>query len=374
MQKRKKGLLILITIITILFFINPKAISYLKAKTGSREGDVSIIKEIETTHSSQIIYEKLDNGLIQYLEGILIYYNMDGEQIWSINLGITRPIIKTNSNSVYVIDKNTNQILRINKKGEQIYKNTLDKPYKSFNICDDNYVVLYHHTDSPVQYITIMNEEGNKVGEITLGEGEVTNIAISRSQDRVALSTIGINGDTLENNLLIYDLKGNLIGVEGLKNNVILNIFYNEKGDLIAVDEKNIFSIDKNKKVKWETNFNEPISLIDTTSRNYITIYSEGSSKNSIIYSRTGNKIKTLAYDGKLAGEITPKEEILGLDNYKNEVIAYSLRTIFKYSKNGNVKFEHPYSSDILKSFALSENNIVVITKEKATFLSFKKI
>lgn len=374
MQKRKKGLLILITIITILFFINPKAISYLKAKTGSREGDVSIIKEIETTHSSQIIYEKLDNGLIQYLEGILIYYNMDGEQIWSINLGITRPIIKTNSNSVYVVDKNTNQILRINKKGEQIYKNTLDKPYKSFNICDDNYVVLYHHTDSPVQYITIMNEEGNKVGEITLGEGEVTNIAISRSQDRVALSTIGINGDTLENNLLIYDLKGNLIGVEGLKNNVILNIFYNEKGDLIAVDEKNIFSIDKNKKVKWETNFNEPISLIDTTSRNYITIYSEGSSKNSIIYSRTGNKVKTLAYDGKLAGEITPKEEILGLDNYKNEVIAYSLRTIFKYSKNGNVKFEHPYSSDILKSFALSENNIVVITKEKATFLSFKKI
>ena len=374
MQKRKKGLLILITIIIILFFINPKAISYLKAKTGSREGDVSIIKEIETTHSSQIIYEKLDNGLIQYLEGILIYYNMDGEQIWNINLGITRPIIKTNSNSVYVIDKNTNQILRINKKGEQIYKNTLDKPYKNFNICDDNYVVLYHHTDSPVQYITIMNEEGNKVGEITLGEGEVTNIAISRAQDRIAVSTIGINGDTLENNLLVYDLKGNLIGVEGLKNNVILNIFYNEKGDLIAVDEKNIFSIDKNNKVKWETNFNEPIALIDTTGRNYLTMYSEGSSKNSIIYSRTGNKIKTLAYDGKLTGEMAPKEEILGLDNYKNEVIAYSLRTIFKYGKNGNMKFEYPYSRDILKSFALSENHMVVITKEKITFVSSKKI
>jgi len=374
MQNKRKGLLILVIVTTILLSINPKTINYLKAKTGSGQGSMSIIKEIETTHSSQIIYEKLDNGLIQYWEGILIYYNTTGEQIWSINLGITRPVIKTNSNSIYVVDESKNQIIRINKEGKQVYKISLDKPYKDLNICNDNYVVLYHNTSSPVQYITIIDEEGSKAGEITLGQGQVTNLAISKSNDKIAVSTVGVNGHVLENNLSIYDLKGNLIGIENLNNNIILNIFYNQKGNLIVVDEKNIFSIEKNNQVKWETDFNESIIRINVTDRDYMIIYGEGSNKNSIIYSPSGNKIKTLGYDGKLMSEIKAKEDILGLDNYKNDIITYSLRTVFKYDKSGNVKFEYPYSSDILKSFALSENHTVIITKEKIAFFIYNKL
>lgn len=373
MKDKRKRLVSLIIIIAILFFINPRTINYIKAKTGSDEGNISVVKEIETMHSSQIIYEKLDNGLLQYWEGVLIYYSMTGDQIWSINLGITHPIIKTNSNSVYVIDDNTNQIIRINKDGNQVYKSTLDKPYKNFNICDDNYVVVYHNIDGPVQYVTIMDEEGNKTGEITLSEGDITNLAVSKIDDRIAISTIGVIGDALENNISVYNLSGNLIGVENLKNNIILNIFYNKKGDLLVVDEENIFSINKNNQVKWETNFNEPIMHIDPANKDYMIIYGQGSEKNSIIYSPSGNKIKTLGYDGKVLSEIKLKEDILGLDNYKNDIFAYSLRTIFKYNRNGDIKIKYPYSSDILKSFALSENNIVVITKEKVTFMSLKK-
>ncbi len=373
MHKKRRGLIILIIVGIILLSINPKTKNYLKAKSESSEGSISLIKEVETTHSSQIIYEKLDNGLLQYWEGILIYYDMNGNQVWSVNLSINRPTIKTNTNSVYVIDENKNQIIRINKNGEVVYKNTLDKPYKNFSICEDNYVVLHHASDSPVQYLTIIDEKGSKIGEITLSEGMVTNLAISKANEKIALSTIGINGDSLENNVSIYDLKGNLLGVENLKNNIIINIFYNKKGDLIVVDEKNIFSIDENNKVKWETNFNETIDRISKNNMDYITIYSEGSNKNSIIYSTSGNKMKTLGYDGKFIGEIKTKEDILDIDNYKNDMIAHSLRTVFRYSKNGDVKMEYPYSSDILKSFGLSENNIAVITREKVAFLQHKK-
>jgi len=189
----------------------------------------------------------------------------------------------------------------------------------------------------------------------------------------VAVSTIGVKGDTLENNVSIYDLKGNLLGVENLKNNIILNSFYSDKGNLFVVDEKNIFNIDKDNKVRWETSFDESINLINATNKEYITLYSEGNNKTSIIYSPNGNKIKTIGYDGKLVGEIKIKEDILGIDSHRNDIIAYSLRTVFKYTKNGAEKLEYPYSSDILKTFALSEKNIVVITKEKITFLAYNK-
>ena len=138
MKNRKKGLWALAAITMILFMINPRTIKYLKAKTSLDKGKISIIKEIETPHSNQIIYEKFDNGLIKYQGGILAYYNMAGEQLWSINLAINRPVIKTNSDNIYIIDENKNQILRINKKGEQVYKNTLDRSYRNFSICDNN--------------------------------------------------------------------------------------------------------------------------------------------------------------------------------------------------------------------------------------------
>ncbi|HZJ76765.1 MAG TPA: DUF5711 family protein, partial [Oscillospiraceae bacterium] len=330
-------------------------------------------KEIETPHSNQIIYKKFDNGLIKCRKGVLIYYDMAGEQLWSVNLAINRPVIKTNLDSVYIIDENKNQILRINKKGEQIYKRTLDKSYKNFNICDNNYVVINHDTEDMVQHITVMNEKGEKISEIVLSEGETTNMAISGACDRIAVSTLDTNGDSLKNNILIYDLNADLLGSENFENSIVLDIFYNEKGDLIAIDEKDIFSINEDNPVERKTDFNDTIAIIDTENKNFITIYSKGSKKSSIIYSPTENTIKILSYDGKLLSEIKQEEEIVDIDSYKNNITAYSLRTIFKYDKNGNLKIEHPYNSDILKCFMLSDDNIVIITKEKISFLSLKR-
>ncbi|MDI9476250.1 MAG: DUF5711 family protein [Natronincolaceae bacterium] len=372
MKNRKKALWALIAIIVILFVASPGTIKYLKAKTNLDKGEISIVKEIETPHSSQIIYEKLDNGLVKYQGGILTLYNMAGEQLWSINLAINRPVIKTNSDSIYIIDENKNQILRINKKGEQVYKSALDKGYKNFSICDDNYMALHHDIEDPIRYVTVINEKGKKVSEIVLGEGEITNMAISKVCDRIAISVINTNKNSLENNVLTYDLKANLLGSESFGDNIILDIFYNEKGDLIVIDEKSISSISENNSTNWKTDFNDPIIITDIENKNFITVYSTGSNKGSIIYLPTENTIRVLSYDGKLLSEIKQGEEAINIDSCKNDIIVCSMRTVFKYSKNGNLKIEYPHTGDILKCFALSDDNIVIITKEKISFLSLK--
>lgn len=373
MVNKKKGLWILIVAAIILLMVNPRTIKYLKAKTSLDKGEISIINEIEIPHSSQIVYKKLSNGLVKYWRGVLTYYNNVGEQMWSMNLAINRPAIKTNSDCIYLIDENKNQILCVNKKGEQVYKSTLEKNYKNFSICDNNYVAVYHDTEDRVQYVTVINEKGKKISEIALGEGEITNMAISGFYNKIAISTINATGDSLENNILIYDLNANLLGSENFEENIILNMFYSEKGNLIVVDEKDVFSIDEDNLINWRTDFNDPIIITDTGNKNFVTIYSKGSSKSSIIYSPTENTTKVLSHDGKLLSEIKQKEETIDIESYKNDIIICSLRTIYKYNKNGNLKIEYPYTGDILKCFALSDDNVVIITKEKISFLSFKK-
>ncbi len=373
MKNKNKGLWILIAVIIVIFMVNPRTIKYLKAKTNLDKGRIVIVKEVEIPHSNQIIYEKLGNELIKYQGGVLALYNTMGEQLWSINLSINRPVIKTNSNSIYIIDENKNQMLRINKKGEQVYKSPLDKNYKNFSVCDDNYAVLHYGTENPIQCLVIINDKGKKVSETILGEGEITNMAISKTYDRMAISTINTNKDNLENSILIYDLKANLLSSQNFGDRIVLNIFYNEKGDLVAIDEKDIFSINEDNSINWKTDFNDPITIINTKNKNFITTYSKGSNRNSIIYSPTENIIKTLSHDGKLFSEIKQSEEVINIDSYKADIVACSLRTIFRYNKNGNLKMEYPYTADILKCFALSDDNIAVITKEKISFLSFKE-
>lgn len=372
MANKRKRLWILIAITMVLLAASPKTIQYLKSKSNLDQETFASVEDIDIPHSSQIIYEKLDNGLVKYWEGILIYYNMMGDQKWSSNLAINRPTIKANSSSVYIMDEGKNQILRINKKGEQVYKTTLNRGYKNFSVCEDNYLALYNSSQGLVEYVTIIDEEGKKLSEIALGEGSVTNTAVSKQDKRVAISTIGTKEGDLENKILIYDLGGNLISSESFKDSIILNIYFSERGDLIVIDESNIVSINKDNTVNWETDFNDSITGLDTGNKNFISIYNKGNSRRGIIYSYAENTIKTVAYNGKLLGEIRPEEQIVGMDSYKNNIIAYSSRTIFNYSKEGNLKNEYPFNSDILKCFALTDKNIVVITKEKISFLSLK--
>lgn len=372
MKNKRKRLFFLMAIIIIMIGASPKTIKYLKYNRDTEKEYVSVMSEIGMPHSSQIIYEKLDNGLLKYWEGILIYYNMDGQQKWSTNLSINRPIIKTNSNNIYIIDENKNQIIRINKKGEQIYKNTLERGYKNFSVCDDNYVVMHHTSEGLVEYVTIMDDTGNKVSEIALGQRNITNLEISKQYDKVAISIILVEGDSFENKILIYDLKANLVSSESFKDNIILKLSFSDKGDLIVVGEENIFNVNKDNMVGWEVKLGAPITKINAKNKNHLMVYSKGNIRKNIIYSHVENTISLLSYNGKIISEIKPSEDIIGLDSYKNSIIAHSLRTIFKYNKDGELKAEYPYNKDVLKSFALSDNNIVVITKENVSFLSLK--
>lgn len=372
MGKKRRRFFILIIISIILFVGSPKTIDYFKSRINLDKETFVSLKDIEVPHSSQIVYKKFDNGIIKYWEGILIYYNIRGEQKWTSNLSINRPVIRTNSNNIYIVDEGKNQLIRLNKRGDQVYKIRLERNYENFNICDNNYVVLHNQKEGLVEYVSILDDEGKKLSEIALGEGHITNIAISKQDNKVAISTIGTRGDRLDNKILTYDLNGKLIGSESFGDNIILNMFFSEKGDLIVADETDIFSINREGKINWKTDFQDLIRILDMDNRNFIGLYSQGGNRRGVAYSSMENTIKILAYNGKLLGEIRPNTDLIDIDSYKNNIIGYSARSIYKYSRDGDLKGEYPFTSDIVKSFILSDKNIVVISKEKISFLSLK--
>lgn len=372
MKKRRKRFWFLILMFFTLFFLIPKTAGYIKGKIINKGKTFSIMKEIELPHVSQTIYQKLDNNIIKYWEGVLFCYDILGEKRWSINLGIANPIIKNNNNSIFVVDNSKKEIIRISKEGELLYRVFLQNQVHDIKTCEEDYILLQYISDKNTpQKISIIDGNGNEISNISLGQGEITSLAISKNHNKIAIGTLGINQNEIESSLLVYDLIGNLLTLESHQSNIILECIYDSKGNLIVLEEGEVSCINKENVKLWSVNPGQ-IQQIGISPDNFIVIYS-CNDRRGMIYTRSGEKIKILKYNGKWLGENKIEEEIKGIDSYKDDVLVYSSRTLYILDKKANIKIKHQYNSDINKAYILSNGYIAIVTKEKLSFLEMKR-
>ena len=370
MQKRKKTIFILV-IILLFLVMNPRTLEYLNTKLVNSRGDMLALKEIELPHSSQIIYEKFNNGVLQYWDGILYYHDMTGEQLWTVHLGVINPIVKTANNSIYIMDNNKKQLTRLNKNGETIYRSILDKTIYNFSVSNNHNVLLQEaQEETPFRYLIILNSEGKKTGEISSGDGKIMRILIDSTSNQILIHTLNTSNNRLENNLLQYDLRGRLLSLESLEDRVLLDYFYEGKGNLVLIFEEGISAIDKNKNIKWEIS-TERIKNTHKQAGEYLVIYNSNTQKSGIIYGKSPEKLQVISETGEVLGETILKEKPLGIDSNKGDLVYYSNRTIYVGNKKGEWTTEFKYNSDIEKAFIFPQKHIVIITKEKLSFLKF---
>ncbi|AOY75399.1 DUF5711 family protein [Clostridium formicaceticum] len=365
MINRRKKLSLLIVMILVL--LSPQIIKNIRTAMTSSEKVVYLMEEIETSHSSDIVYGKLEDGVVQYWDGILYFYDTAGVQKWNLHLGIVNPILKAHMKDIYVVDNNKNQLIRVGKGGEVVYRYTMEDALSNFKVEEDNYVLLQYPTKNNMTELIILDDEGRKHGSILLGEGQVLNMSISKAHDLIAINTI-MTKNSLESHLLTYDLKGQLIASNYLEEEFILDFSYDAKGNLIAVKEKEIIGINRDNKVVWNV-FLEKVKLFKDSPLQHMVVYSGEESRNRLIYMKEGEGVKVVQYDGKIAGKTKTEEALLGIDTYNGEILLYSLRTIYLIDKKANVLVEYKYSSDIEEVFVFSKGHVAVVTKGKLSFL-----
>ncbi len=372
MDNKKKTLLILILISLAVLIFNPKTLNFIQNKMWGSEKNVANIMELELPHSSQIIYVKHNDDLLQYWDGILYSYNMNGKQNWSINLSVTNPIIESNNKNIFVVDKNKNQIIMINNNGEINYRVILEKNIGFIKSEEEDYLLVYHDPGKSVfRDISILNEKGNKVGEILLNEGEVINGVISKKNQKVILHTMGISDGKLEGKLGYYNLKGELITLESTDENIIVDMFYDINGNLVVVYEESVLCINDKREEVWRLSTDKVRQVLDTL-KDSIVIYCGKDGKSGIIQGRSREKITITDLNGKILGEKIPSEKIIGLDTYKGDIVAYSNRTIYMLNKKGDIVVEEKVSNDIEQVFLLPQRVIAITTKEKLVFMKIQ--
>lgn len=356
----------------MLVFAGPRLMKQVKNVFTTTDKAFFLIQEIETGYQDDLIYKKMDSGLIQYWDGILYLYDMTGKQKWHTYIGILSPNIKTNSNSVYLLDNDKKQLIRIGKNGEILYRYTLEGALVNFEVCEDNYVILQYFSQKNITKLIVLNEEGREYSNVLLTEGEVVNISISKAHNYIGVNTL-VTNNLLESRLLTYDLKGQLIGSNNLEEQFVLGFLYDSKGNMIVVKEEEVFSINKNNKVLWSEFFNK-IKIFQGFSMEHMVLYGGEKGRNPFIHTKDGEEIKILQYNGKVIGQSQIDENVNGLDMYGEAVVFYSPRTIYFLDKRGNLEMEHKYSSDIEKVFVFPKGHLAIVTKGKLSFMKMSEV
>lgn len=372
MNSKKKILLIIAFILIVITIISPRMLNFLENALGKMEKEMILLNEFELPHSSQIKYAKLDQQLIQYWDGILYAYRINGEQSWSINLGITNPTIISYGENAYIIDNNKKQIHKINKLGETVYSVILKDSIEDIKICDEGYVLIYYTPDKgPLRSFEILDNKGKKYGELLISEGEIINSTISGREGRVLVYTTNVVQGGIEGNLLEFNLKGNLLGSEKQGDRIPLFMKFDTKKNTVIIYDNEIVSIDQEKQRNW-SNKVESVHHIAMEADDVIALHLSKVTNNSLIQGRGKNKIVLYDMNGKFLGEKAFEENIKGVDTFQNEILGYSDRTIYLLDKKAEQQMQYKYNSDIEKAFLYQQKHVVVVTKEKLAFFKIQ--
>ena len=355
-------------VLVILLLIHPKTMAFIESRLKPGMGELTLVKELQLPHSSQIRYEKMEQYLVQYWDGVLYAYQGDGTQYWTLPIEIKQPRMVSGEQGLLLLDGEAHQLVRVNPQGELIYQVDLNQSVESFETSEQGHGLVYYTPgEGPLRILEIFGPEGETLGEITLNEGEVIKSSISGSSDRVFIYTLGIQQDGLVGQLQVFNLKGELIAVEKLPNEISLWMAMGKDHLLYMATDLALISFTPEGTIQWRKSL-EAIHGVTEHGSGLLLVSFKGKPSGGIFQNKEGDKVMVFQRNGEITGEISFPEAITGTALWDKKILIYGNRSLYLYDPQGKQEISYSYPGDIEGAWMLSENQMAVITREKLSF------
>ncbi|MEJ8555345.1 DUF5711 family protein [Tepidibacter sp. Z1-5] len=348
----KKNKIIIISIILIIIFLNPKTINIIENKINNSKVSIEEIKEIPYGYSSDTSFIKYRDGFLMYDGKSLKYIDNEAQKEFDLNIRIESYSIDTNNSNIYLLDKIKKEVYIIDKKGSLTKKLNLKENALMVKALYNNDFLIHYTTDVDVEGAKLYNYKGEEIQDISIPQITINLVEVDKNTSNFVISGISIKDDRLYNNIFYYNKKGELIFSYNIENKVFVKtMFLDDK--LILVDPKYIeiknLSDEKAKKI----NLDEEIQYINIIDDEIVVI----DSNKNITYIDKYGKEKNKQYDIK---------NIKGIKNIGNQNILYSDRSIYLPEN----KEKKDFTKDILDMFTIYDNSVIVIFRGYIKFLN----
>lgn len=363
-------LLLLICILTGLAFyilneINP-------------QNHICILEEtIEFPIDSKTTLRELKNGYIRCTKDGVTYV---GNPTWNETYTLNSPVLISDGNITAVTEFKNRIAYVFNEKG------------KMYSVQTNGEII--HFSINKLGNLALIIKENNKYtinlysthGEIILSryenEEQIWPLAVDISDDLESmavsyLDTSLTQTDAYNSKILFYSIKNedkytdNLIPNASVeKSNEIITILkYMEDNCLIAISESSITAINKEHEKKWEKEFGNYITALDTSNPNIVVI----GMGNTLLNKNGVEKGTALWYDlnGNKLGEFHTGSEIQAVVSKSDKIVIYSNKDIYGLDKKGTLLWEYPVIQDVKQLMIYDDlSKIIAVYQNSADIIN----
>ncbi|KXG73882.1 DUF5711 family protein [Thermotalea metallivorans] len=372
-RKRKPwGRWIIATLtITIFIFGSTKGIAWIKTLTGRGELELKKIGTIPYQKNEDTIIQPFENHIALYNQGKLAVYNSQGQMIWEKEQRIENPILHSSGKLLFLGDKDKGEIYSFDTLGNVVF---YVKPGKAFRdmACNQGYMVLWGEEKELGGTIFIYDPKGQQKGIIHLNKGHIVDGAVSKDGEMVALSVLDVENDQLKTNVILYGAKGKLLGGNLYENEIITKLFFHGDNRLFHVGDRHLMAFEKEKGLLWSREIDGSVHKMAWNPQGF-AVLSLVNNKKMMIDTKNRNYLLAVDMDGKELGRTAIKGDILGIDTRGKNIVTFTRRTLYVFSKEGKGLGEKKVYNDLQNVCMLTNDTMVLVLSNRLEMMRIKK-
>lgn len=343
--KKHKGFKIVILIILIVGIIvlkeenRDKLFSFLSSFRGG-EIEIQLLNSINIPETLNI--EVYGDNICVWRDNKISFFDMDGNLEVEKQFSFESPLLHFGDNYIYIGDKSTGDIYKLDKDGETVKRMDFEKPF--FNIVEKNKNTIYHTKLENSEDIYLYDKNDDMIAEYSFLDKNILSYEMENAPKQYTISILDLSENKLTSKIEYYDKKNEKLYDLEIDEEIVIYSQFIDKHNMAALTDKSLYSI-KDAEIIWQKSFN----LIKD-------IYIEDN-----IYILYSNYLESINAQGKTVKKIGFTEDYQKIIPFNRDILVYG-QNGFSLVSNGKEILKHEGEIDLLAS---SKNSIIILKDDK---------
>ncbi|RKD22224.1 hypothetical protein SAMN02745883_00854 [Caminicella sporogenes DSM 14501] len=363
-RKRRKKINFLNIIIGLVFIVLIFNKFFPVLKTVLKVGEVSLEKKNSISYINKNdkkgVVEVLNDYIVKIENNTISLFDSEGNDLWQRKLNVQTAVVRQAIDKIIIADCERGEIIYLDYKGNILGNIQINKKIFNLKLNREGYQLITTEENE----IYVINNKGEIISNISVPKGEIIDGHLSNDHNMIVLTILNVEENNFYSNVLFYSLEGKIISGKKFSDRIILNLFFDDKAEVLGLGDGEIFKINSEGKLLWTKKIENTLNLGKISNKGSIVL-SLIKKRNPIIDTKNRSVISKMSADGNILFTTSVVGDIISIDIKKKNIAAATKRTIYLIDDKGNLILEKKINKDIKNICWISDKFLAVIFKER---------
>ena len=332
-------------------------------KSSVRE-DVVRRLELSYDYKENAVFGIYGDYLVKCSSAGIAAYNKKGEQVWSRDIALSNPILRTNGDQMLAANVGGREICLIGRDAV-IWSLKTDGDILSASLSESGHAAIVIQSQGHRGKVMVLDPLGIEMFTRNIAERFVYDAKISPRGKQVLINSVDTSAGFASTSIEFTDMQGNPFAARIPREDELFPLVrYMDEEGLLAVGNNYVVYYDKNREEKWSREIPGIYSSCIAGNK-YGIIASEGEKGLSRV-----SEVQVVDSRGKTVSKFQVRDAIVSLNATGSVIAVNTGREALFYTLNGKLLGSQAMKSDILAVDFFNNREAAIISKSSVDIIS----